>query len=61
MLMVTLATRRRWLWKSSNALEKFKHLNETHHPEPLPDDVLAELDRILAAAEREVGMEIRDA
>jgi len=36
------------------ALEKFKHLNETHHPEPLPDEVLAELDRILAAAEREV-------
>ena len=37
------------------ALEKLKHLNETHHPEPLPDEVLAELDRILAAAEREVG------
>ncbi|MCP4536416.1 MAG: hypothetical protein GY832_04650 [Chloroflexi bacterium] len=36
------------------ALEKFKHLNETHHPEPLPDEVLAELDRILAAAERVV-------
>jgi trimethylamine--corrinoid protein Co-methyltransferase len=36
------------------ALEKFKYLNETHHPEPLPDEVLAELDRILAAAEREV-------
>jgi trimethylamine--corrinoid protein Co-methyltransferase len=36
-------------------LQKFKHLNETHHPEPLPDEVLAELDRILAAAEREVG------
>jgi hypothetical protein len=35
------------------ALEKFKRLNETHHPEPLPDEVLAELDRILAAAERE--------
>jgi trimethylamine--corrinoid protein Co-methyltransferase len=35
------------------ALEKFKHLNETHHPEPLPDEVLAELERILAAAERE--------
>jgi trimethylamine--corrinoid protein Co-methyltransferase len=35
------------------ALEKFKHLNETHHPKPLPDEVLTELDRILAAAERE--------
>jgi trimethylamine--corrinoid protein Co-methyltransferase len=37
------------------ALEKFNHLNETHHPEPLPDEVLTELDRILAAAERELG------
>ena len=35
------------------ALEKFKHLNEMHRPEPLPDKVLTELDRILAAAERE--------
>jgi trimethylamine--corrinoid protein Co-methyltransferase len=35
------------------ALEKFKHLNETHHPKPLPDEVLTELDRILAAAGRE--------
>ena len=34
-------------------MEKFKHLNETHHPQPLPDEVLTELDRILAAAERE--------
>ena len=36
------------------ALEEFKRLNETHRPRPLPDEVLAELDRILAAAEREV-------
>ncbi|MFC2029376.1 trimethylamine methyltransferase family protein [Chloroflexota bacterium] len=35
------------------ALEEFKRLNETHLPEPLTDDVLTELDRILAAAERE--------
>jgi trimethylamine--corrinoid protein Co-methyltransferase len=35
------------------ALEKFKWLNETHHPKPLPQEVLAELDRILTAAERE--------
>jgi hypothetical protein len=35
------------------ALEEFKRLNDTHHPRPLPDQVLAELDRILAAAERE--------
>jgi trimethylamine:corrinoid methyltransferase-like protein len=37
------------------ALEEFKRLNETHRPKPLPDEVLAELDRILAAAERAVG------
>jgi trimethylamine--corrinoid protein Co-methyltransferase len=37
------------------ALEEFKRLNETHHPKPLPQEVLAELDRILAAAEREAG------
>jgi trimethylamine:corrinoid methyltransferase-like protein len=36
------------------ALEEFRRLNETHRPEPLPDDVLAELERILAVAEREV-------
>jgi len=36
-------------------LEEVKRLNETHRPQPLPDEVLAELDRILAAAEREVG------
>jgi len=35
------------------ALEEFKHISATHHPRPLPDEVLAELDRILAAAERE--------
>ncbi len=34
------------------ALEEFKRINDTHHPEPLPDAVLEELDRILAAAER---------
>jgi trimethylamine--corrinoid protein Co-methyltransferase len=35
------------------ALEKFKHLDATHHPQPLPEEVLAELDHILEAAERE--------
>jgi trimethylamine--corrinoid protein Co-methyltransferase len=35
------------------ALEEFKWLVETHHPQPLPREVSAELDRILAAAERE--------
>jgi trimethylamine--corrinoid protein Co-methyltransferase len=37
------------------ALEEFKRISETHHPEPLPREVLAELDRILAAAERDSG------
>jgi trimethylamine:corrinoid methyltransferase-like protein len=35
------------------ALEEFKRIEETHHPQPLPKAVLAELERILAAAERE--------
>ena len=36
------------------ALEEFKHLFATHHPEPLPESVLKELNRILASADREV-------
>jgi trimethylamine--corrinoid protein Co-methyltransferase len=35
------------------ALEEFVRLKDTHHPRPLPAEVLSELDRILAAAERE--------
>jgi trimethylamine--corrinoid protein Co-methyltransferase len=35
------------------ALEEVKRLDETHHPQPLPGEVLAELDRILESAERE--------
>ena len=35
------------------ALEEFKHIATTHHPRPLPKEVLAELDRILAAVEHE--------
>ncbi len=35
------------------AIEEFKRLSETHHPRPLPQEVLAEMDRILAAAEHE--------
>jgi len=35
------------------AFEEFKRLDANHHPEPLPDESIAELDRILAAAERE--------
>jgi trimethylamine--corrinoid protein Co-methyltransferase len=37
------------------ALEEFKRIHDTHHPEPLPQPVLTELERILAAAEREAG------
>jgi trimethylamine--corrinoid protein Co-methyltransferase len=35
------------------ALEEFKRILDTHQPQPLPQPVLGELDRILAAAERE--------
>jgi trimethylamine--corrinoid protein Co-methyltransferase len=35
------------------AIEEFKRIEETHHPQPLPQEVVRELDRILAAAERE--------
>jgi trimethylamine--corrinoid protein Co-methyltransferase len=34
------------------ALEEFKKIYETHQPEPLPENVLQELDQILAAADR---------
>jgi trimethylamine--corrinoid protein Co-methyltransferase len=35
------------------ALEEFKRIAAQHHPRPLPDEALAELDQVLAAAERE--------
>jgi trimethylamine--corrinoid protein Co-methyltransferase len=35
------------------ALEEFNHINETHWPEPLPDEALTELERILTAVDRE--------
>jgi len=34
------------------ALEKFKELEKNHHPEPLPESSLKELDQILAAADK---------
>jgi len=34
------------------ALEQFKELEKNHHPEPLPEPTLKELDRILAAADK---------
>jgi len=35
------------------ALDEFNRIHEIHHPEPLPKEKLTELDRILAAADRE--------
>jgi trimethylamine--corrinoid protein Co-methyltransferase len=35
------------------ALEEFNRINETHWPEPLPDEESTELERILAATDRE--------
>lgn len=35
------------------AFEEFKRIDQTHHPEPLPREVLTELDRILTTADRE--------
>jgi hypothetical protein len=43
------------------ALEEFKRISETHHPKALPKEALAELDRVLAAAEREAGRMKRSA
>jgi trimethylamine--corrinoid protein Co-methyltransferase len=37
------------------ALEEFKRINETHHPEPLPDEVLKEMDKVLTATAEEEG------
>jgi trimethylamine:corrinoid methyltransferase-like protein len=37
------------------AFEEFKRIEATHHPKPLSADVVSELDRILAAADRETA------
>ncbi len=37
------------------ALEQFKQIAATHHPQPLPDEVLAELNQILDSAEIEAA------
>ncbi len=42
----------KWRDPREVALEAFKRLSESHRPQPLPGNVLAELDRILAAADR---------
>ena len=38
------------------ALVEARRILETHVPEPLPDDVAVELRRIIAEAERELGV-----
>ncbi len=37
----------------TRALEEFKRIDESHHPQPLPAEALDELDRILIAADKE--------
>ncbi len=37
------------------ALEEFNKINETHYPEPLPEEKLKELKRILTAADKEAA------
>ena len=37
------------------ALENFKELEKNHHPEPLPESTLKELDKILAAADKKAS------
>jgi trimethylamine--corrinoid protein Co-methyltransferase len=39
----------------ARCLERLDHILATHEPEPPPDDVVAELDRIVEAAMRECG------
>jgi trimethylamine--corrinoid protein Co-methyltransferase len=38
------------------ALEKARHILETHKPEPLPEDVLATMRGIVEEAEKELGV-----
>jgi len=35
------------------AQKEFKRIDKSHHPVPLPKEVLVELDRIISAADRE--------
>jgi len=37
------------------ALEEYKRIESTHHPEPLPKEVLSELDQVLASTDKEMG------
>ena len=35
------------------ALEEYKRIESTHHPEPLQKEVIAELDQVLASADKD--------
>ena len=35
------------------ALEKFKDIEANHHPQPLPPEILKELDKVIQSAENE--------
>ena len=37
------------------ALNNFKELEKNHHPEPLPQSVLKELDRVMASADKKAS------
>jgi hypothetical protein len=37
------------------ALEEYKRIESTHHPEPLPKEVLSELDQVLTSTDKELG------
>ena len=37
------------------ALEQYKQIVETHHPKVLPEEIVAQLEKIVAAADRKAG------
>jgi hypothetical protein len=37
------------------ALEQYKQIAETHNPKALPEEIAAELEKIVAAADRKAG------
>jgi len=40
------------------ALEEYKLIESTHHPESLPKEILSELDQVLTSAEKEMANEV---
>ncbi len=41
------------------AMDKVKHILETHKPEPLPQDVLDKIRAIVVETEKEMGIEVQ--